>query len=71
MWEELRDQGVGVLGCMPGSTRTPGYLSSKPRLDRARLVTVMDAAPTVAEKLMLKATRSTRMPHRLGCKASR
>jgi len=31
LWAELRENGVDVLACCPGPTRTPGYLQSKAR----------------------------------------
>ena len=31
LWEELRHDGVDVLAVLPGSTRTPGWLSSRPQ----------------------------------------
>ena len=31
LWYELRQSGVDVLAALPGPTRTPGYLSSKPK----------------------------------------
>ena len=31
LWDELRDEGIDVLGVLPGSTRTPGWLSSLPQ----------------------------------------
>jgi hypothetical protein len=31
LWEELRHEGIDVLAVMPGSTRTPGWLSSQPQ----------------------------------------
>jgi short-subunit dehydrogenase len=31
LWAELGQQGVDVLACIAGATRTPGYESSKPR----------------------------------------
>ena len=31
LWDELRDTGVDVLGVLPGTTRTPGLLSSTPQ----------------------------------------
>ncbi len=31
LWDELRADGVDVLGVLPGSTRTPGWLSSQPQ----------------------------------------
>ena len=47
LWEETRGTGVDVLGYLVGSTRTPGFIGSQPRLDRAPLVKVMDMAHTV------------------------
>lgn len=47
LWEELRGTGVDVLGYLVGSTRTPGFEQSRPRLERARMVTVMDMTQTV------------------------
>jgi uncharacterized protein len=47
LWEELRDTGVDVLGYLVGSTRTPGFVGSRPKLDKARMVTVMEMSDTV------------------------
>ncbi|MBW2262630.1 MAG: SDR family NAD(P)-dependent oxidoreductase [Deltaproteobacteria bacterium] len=30
LWEELREQGVDVLSCCAGATRTPNYIASEP-----------------------------------------
>jgi short-subunit dehydrogenase len=51
LWEELRTQGVDVLGLMPGTTRTPGLADSNPKLERTRLAYVMEMEPVVAEAL--------------------
>jgi short-subunit dehydrogenase len=51
LWGELRGHGVDVLGFMPGTTRTTGFVLSKPRLERSRLATVMEPAATAAEAL--------------------
>lgn len=51
LWEELRNTGVDVLGYLVGSTRTPGFVNSRPRLDRARMVTVMEMPDTVRSAL--------------------
>ena len=51
LWVELREKGVDVLGFMPGTTRTPGYMESKARTERAKMVKVMEPGPTVAEAL--------------------
>ena len=31
LWDELRERGVDVLGCVAGATATPGYLATTPR----------------------------------------
>jgi short-subunit dehydrogenase len=31
LWEELRHHGIDVLAVLPGSTRTPGWLASRPQ----------------------------------------
>ena len=51
LWAELRGKGVDVLGFMPGTTRTPGYLESKAQIGNAKLVKVMEPGPTVTEAL--------------------
>lgn len=51
LWAELRGKGVDVLGFMPGTTRTPGYLESKAQAGNAKMVKVMEPGPTVAEAL--------------------
>jgi uncharacterized protein len=33
LWDELRAQGVDVLACRAGATRTPGFLASRPRAE--------------------------------------
>ncbi len=47
LWDELRGTGVDVLGYLVGSTRTPGFVNSKPQLQRARLVNVMEMPAVV------------------------
>jgi short-subunit dehydrogenase len=51
LWEELREQGVDVLGFMPGITRTPAFEQSNPKLERIKLAPIMEAGPTVTEAL--------------------
>ena len=51
LWDELRGHGVDVLGFMPGTTRTTGFVLSKPRLERSRLAVVMEPEPTASEAL--------------------
>ncbi|MFO8101091.1 MAG: SDR family NAD(P)-dependent oxidoreductase [Dehalococcoidia bacterium] len=51
LWDELRREGVDVLGFMPGPTNTPGYADSSPRLELVPQMKVMEARETVAEAL--------------------
>lgn len=51
LWQELKDKGVDVMACMVGTTRTPAFALSKPRLDRAGPIPIMEMAPTVAGAL--------------------
>lgn len=51
LWAELRKKGVDVLGFMPGTTRTPGFLESRAQAGNAKMVKVMEPGPTVAEAL--------------------
>ena len=50
LWEELGDDGVDVLGVLPGSTRTPGWLSSDPQPGTGTAA-VMEPDEVVAEAL--------------------
>ena len=38
LWDELGSQGVHVVACRAGATRTPGYESSKPKPSRVPLL---------------------------------
>ena len=51
LWDELRREGMDVLGFMPGATRTPGFMGSNPQLERVPQMKVMEPEPTVAEAL--------------------
>lgn len=51
LWQELRAQGVDVTGCLLGTTRTPGFVNSRPQLERAGAIPIMEMAPTVREAL--------------------
>lgn len=52
LWAELRPLGVDVLAVQPGSTRTPGWLSSQPaEADDTAGLPVMEAADVVREAL--------------------
>ncbi|MBV8981705.1 MAG: SDR family NAD(P)-dependent oxidoreductase [Acidimicrobiia bacterium] len=50
LWDELRDTGVDVLGVLPGTTRTPGLLSSSPQAGLAT-ANLMDPADVAREAL--------------------
>jgi uncharacterized protein len=55
LWAELRPHGVDVLAVQPGSTRTPGWLSSQPARDEGQSegmgLPVMQPADVVREAL--------------------
>lgn len=51
LWAELRPQGVDVLAVQPGSTRTPGWLSSQPGDDVIAGMPVMEPADVVREAI--------------------
>jgi hypothetical protein len=50
LWDELRGTGVDVLGVLPGTTRTPGLLSSAPQAGLAT-ANLMDPADVAREAL--------------------
>jgi len=50
LWDELRGTGVDVLGVLPGTTRTPGLLSSAPQEGLAT-ANLMEPADVVREAL--------------------
>jgi short-subunit dehydrogenase len=47
LWDELKQNGVDVLACRAGATRTPGYEASQP----SGSVPMMDPEPVVAAAL--------------------
>lgn len=51
LWSELKPQGVDVLVVQPGSTRTPGWLSSQPSEPGAEIMPAMDPVDVVREAL--------------------
>lgn len=51
LWSELKPQGVDVLVVQPGSTRTPGWLSSQPSEPGGEIMPAMDPADVVREAL--------------------
>jgi hypothetical protein len=50
LWDELRETGVDVLAVLPGTTRTPGLLSSAPQAGLAT-ANLMDPADVAREAL--------------------
>lgn len=50
LWDELGPDGIDVLGVLPGSTRTPGWLSSLPQ-SGVGTATLMEADDVVREAL--------------------
>jgi uncharacterized protein len=51
LWAELRPRGVDVLAVQPGSTRTPGWLSSQPAEGQGPALPVMEPPEVVREAL--------------------
>jgi hypothetical protein len=51
LWSELSPRGVDVLVVQPGSTRTPGWLSSQPSEPGAEIMPAMEPADVVREAL--------------------
>jgi len=51
LWSELAPQGVDVLVVQPGSTRTPGWLSSQPSEPGGEIMPAMDPVEVVREAL--------------------
>jgi short-subunit dehydrogenase len=51
LWFELQPHGVDVLAVQPGSTRTPGWLSSQPSGPEATPMPAMEPADVVREAL--------------------
>jgi short-subunit dehydrogenase len=50
LWDELREGGVDVLAVLPGTTRTPGWMSDDPQ-ESPSTANVMEPADVVAEAL--------------------
>lgn len=53
LWDELADEGVDVLGVLPGTTRTPGFESSgaRPGLGTANVMEPAEVVPEVFDVL--------------------
>jgi short-subunit dehydrogenase len=65
LWTELRPHGVDVLAVQPGSTRTPGWLSSQPTGDDALMLPAMEPAAVVEEALAALGVEPTVVPGEL------
>lgn len=50
LWDEVRDDGVDIMAVLPGSTRTPGWLSSLPQAGMGTS-NVMEPGDVVRESL--------------------
>jgi len=57
LWAELRPHGVDVLAVQPGSTRTPGWLSSQPSGPGAVAMPAMEPGEVVREALAALGTQ--------------
>ncbi|MGB1581312.1 MAG: SDR family NAD(P)-dependent oxidoreductase [Nevskiales bacterium] len=64
LWQELQDQGIDVLAVLPGQIRTPGFIATGVRLEKAQ-GPVMEVAPTVREALDSLGKRPRHIPGRL------
>ncbi len=62
LWEEWRREGVDVLACVAGSTRTPNYLASSPRPNGSFTDATMEPQVVVAEALAALGRQPTVIP---------
>jgi len=58
LWEELGGQGVDVLACCAGATRTPNYIASRPRRGRVD-APEMEPGQVVGEALSALGSRGS------------
>jgi short-subunit dehydrogenase len=58
LWDELAEEGVDVLACRAGATRTPGYETSKPQ----GKTPLMEPAPVVAQALAALGRKPSMVP---------
>jgi short-subunit dehydrogenase len=70
LWAELREQGVDVLACIAGATRTPSFERSAPQ-DGGSLARPMEAEPVVLEALARLGQRPSMIPGRINRAAAR
>jgi short-subunit dehydrogenase len=69
LWFELRGQGVDVLACCAGATRTPGYLADRGE-ERSGYVPEQEPEEVVAEALAALGRRPSMIPGRANRLAS-
>jgi len=62
LWVELRAHGVDVLAVQPGSTRTPGWLSSQPVGSDEPVLPAMEPADVVREALAALGVEPSMVP---------
>lgn len=69
LWDELRDEGIDVLGFMPTVTDTPGYQSERPATGRVAVmsaeITVRQALEALGKSPSLFVDKRTRVIHRI------
>jgi uncharacterized protein len=65
LWEEWRRDGVDVLACIAGSTRTPNYLASSPRPSGSFTDATLEPQAVVAEALAALGRQPTVIPGRV------
>jgi short-subunit dehydrogenase len=70
LWGELREQGVDVLACCAGATRTPGYLADRPSDGGSGYVPEMEPGDVVAEALAELGRTPSMIPGRVNRLAS-
>jgi short-subunit dehydrogenase len=64
LWGELAEQGIDVLACRAGATRTPKYLRSAGNGKRSGFVPEMESAAVVEEALAALGQRPSMVPGR-------
>jgi short-subunit dehydrogenase len=69
LWDELRDQGVDVLGFMPSTTDTPGLRAQKPGKTSLRVMSVEESVDKAFDALGRRpsvfAGKTVRIVHRI------
>jgi short-subunit dehydrogenase len=70
LWSEIQPRGVDVLAVQPGSTRTPGWLSSQPSGPDAVAMPAMEPADVVREALAALGSQPHVVPGEMNRQAS-